>query len=211
MLPLQEGAMIVSQLAWSAVGPFSTGTHTVLFTNLEAVPLTLSIEFALNQIENPWLDQSAVTGLLKSAFYATLHDAGGPLTWKRSGDLHRTGVRRTVPAMRSGAVMLTQIAVSPMGAGLYLLGGTVDVTLPVMPGGSAAAPKPVAQLDHPARVLVTVFHRVGYRPSSAAVDPIWPMHPQSPMPPVGGSCEFLLEPQQPASAPRSRRSRTSTS
>jgi hypothetical protein len=197
--------MIVSQIALLGVGPSSSGAHTVLITNLEAVTLTFSIELALNQAQNPFPDQAAVTNILKAALTVGLSDSSTPLSWKRSGDLHRTAARKTIPAGRSGAIMLIQSAVSVPAIGLYLTAGTVDVTLPVVVGGTSAAPKATAQLDHPARVLVTVFHRVGYQPNIGTVEPIWPMHLVNPLPPVGGSCEFLVPPEQPAVAVRSRR------
>lgn len=194
--------MIVSQIALLGVGPSSSGVHTVLITNLEPVALTFAIEFALNQAQNPFPDQSAVTNILKAALTVGLSDSSTPLSWKRSGDLHRTAARKTIPAGRSGAIMLIQSAVSVPASGLYLMGGTVDVTLPVVVGGTTAAPKATAQLDHPAHVLVTVFHRVGYQPNMADAEPIWPMQLVNPMPPVGGSCEFLVPPDQPAMAVR---------
>jgi len=197
--------MIVSQIALLSVGPSSSGAHTVLITNLEPVVLTFAIEFGFNQAEEPWSDQALVTKVLKAALSVSSNDSNAPLSWKRSGDLHRTAARKTIQPGRSGAITLHQMGVSVTAVGLYLMGGTVNVTLPVVVGGTPAAPKPVSQLDHPAHVLVTLFHRVGYQPAIATEQPIWPMHLVNPMPPVGGSCEFLVPPDQPAGAALGRR------
>ena len=189
--------MIVSQIALPGIGPHSESLHMVLLHNLESVPLSFGIEFCFNITEHPvtpphgpMLDQ------LKGALTVYAIDASPKALWKRQDDLLWTAVRRTVGARRSGRVMLMHKRVKIM-SGKTPVCGTVAVTLPVVAAGTVASRQRAAQLDHPAHVLVTVFDHVGFSFVSGGHGDV-PAELSQLMPPVGGSCEFLVPPDQPA-------------
>jgi hypothetical protein len=196
--------MIVSQVALLGLSSLRGG-HALVITNLEAVPLTFQIRYAINKADllASGSDDAALDVVKGTLAFDPDLDAGAAPLWTRSGDLFAIAARRTIGPQRSAAVTLRQkTKIVPLG--IPAVAGAVHLTLPVLAVGRTGA-KQSAQLDHPARALVTAYQIVAYQGPLATDTRLAPQGFANPLPPPGGSIEFLIPPDQPPAAKRSAR------